>query len=248
MDRIALIADIHGNAVALERVLDMIEQMGIERIICLGDVAATGPQPKQVVAELRRRNIPTVMGNADAEVLDPPDPDRADEPMKQILEMSVWGSRQLDPDDRAFLTGLPAHIGVPTGTATDHDLLCVHGSPRSYNEHISASTPDAELGEILADHDEPLIAFGHTHIQLLRRHGRQTLINPGSVGLAYDVAPPSQDIRCAPWAEFAIIEYGDGRLAYHFERVPYDVEPVLAAARESGMPHAEWWTGMWRSA
>ncbi len=40
--RIALIADIHGNFVALERVLQDLQEEKPDQIICLGDVAALG--------------------------------------------------------------------------------------------------------------------------------------------------------------------------------------------------------------
>ena len=37
--KIALLSDIHGNAVALEAVLRDIDAEGVDLIICLGDVA-----------------------------------------------------------------------------------------------------------------------------------------------------------------------------------------------------------------
>jgi len=46
--RIALIADIHGNVVALDEVLAELEKKAVDQIVCLGDVAAGGPrQPKR---------------------------------------------------------------------------------------------------------------------------------------------------------------------------------------------------------
>ena len=38
MEKIALIADIHSNIVALKEVLEDIESRGIRRIFCLGDI------------------------------------------------------------------------------------------------------------------------------------------------------------------------------------------------------------------
>ena len=51
--RLAIISDIHGNAVALEAVLNALAAQHIAQILCLGDVAATGPQPCQVIERLR---------------------------------------------------------------------------------------------------------------------------------------------------------------------------------------------------
>jgi predicted phosphodiesterase len=42
--RLALISDIHGNNVALEAVLAAISTRAIAQVICLGDVASTGPE------------------------------------------------------------------------------------------------------------------------------------------------------------------------------------------------------------
>ncbi len=51
--RIALIFDIHGNAVALDVVLTALKKQQVDSIICLGDVAASGPQPCLVIERLR---------------------------------------------------------------------------------------------------------------------------------------------------------------------------------------------------
>ena len=50
--RIAILSDIHGNLPALEVVLAAIAAEGIERVVCLGDVATLGPQPHEVIARL----------------------------------------------------------------------------------------------------------------------------------------------------------------------------------------------------
>ena len=69
MQKIAILADVHGNLPALEAVLAEIATEGIERIICLGDLATLGPQPHEVIARLRGLECPVVMGNTDADLL-----------------------------------------------------------------------------------------------------------------------------------------------------------------------------------
>src|SRR5438876_301756 len=49
MSRVALISDIHGNAVALDAVLAELATAAVDEIVCLGDVAAGGPRPREVV-------------------------------------------------------------------------------------------------------------------------------------------------------------------------------------------------------
>ncbi len=53
--RVALLSDIHGNLPALSAVLADLADEAIGQIICLGDVAIFGPQPKEVLASTRRR-------------------------------------------------------------------------------------------------------------------------------------------------------------------------------------------------
>ena len=69
--RVALISDIHGNLVALETVLAEIERDEPDHIVCLGDVAATGPRPHETVERLRALEGSVVMGNTDAPMLGP---------------------------------------------------------------------------------------------------------------------------------------------------------------------------------
>ncbi len=69
--RLALISDIHGNNVALEAVLTAISTQNITQVICLGDVASTGPQPCEVIKRLREIGCPVVMGNMDVWLLQP---------------------------------------------------------------------------------------------------------------------------------------------------------------------------------
>ncbi|NIW96181.1 MAG: hypothetical protein GWN20_25895, partial [Phycisphaerae bacterium] len=69
--RLAIISDIHGNLIALEAVLAVLAQEEIDQMVCLGDVAATGPQPHETIARLRELNCPVVMGNTDDWLLNP---------------------------------------------------------------------------------------------------------------------------------------------------------------------------------
>jgi Icc-related predicted phosphoesterase len=59
-DALAIISDIHGNLEALVSVLGYIESIGVQRIVCLGDIVGYGPNPVeydyQVTADKIRAN------------------------------------------------------------------------------------------------------------------------------------------------------------------------------------------------
>ena len=67
--KLAIISDIHANLLALETSLIEIENENVDQIICLGDVAGTGAQPNETVTRLKELQIPIVMGNVDAFIL-----------------------------------------------------------------------------------------------------------------------------------------------------------------------------------
>src|SRR5947209_139627 len=69
--RVALISDLHGNRLALEAVLADIARAGVDRIVCLGDVATLGPYPEAVLARLEQLGCDCIMGNHDEFLIDP---------------------------------------------------------------------------------------------------------------------------------------------------------------------------------
>ena len=70
--RVALISDIHGNALALELVLADIRREAVDLTVCLGDVATLGPKPRECLEMVRSEGIRSIMGNHDEFLLDQP--------------------------------------------------------------------------------------------------------------------------------------------------------------------------------
>jgi hypothetical protein len=63
--RVVLIADIHGDARALEDALAQIDRLGCDHILCAGDLIGYGRFSEEVVHLIRARRIPTCRGNHD---------------------------------------------------------------------------------------------------------------------------------------------------------------------------------------
>ena len=244
--RLGLIADIHGNLVALDAVLAALGAARVDEVVCLGDVAALGPQPREVIARLRAIGCPGVLGNTDAWLLpDPPFP--ATPPTSTaVRELTRWCADQLTETDQGYLGELP--IGM-TISHPGPSIQGFHATPRSLDDVIAATTPDTDLAAMLGASPARLVAGGHTHIQLLRRWGDTLLLNPGSVGLP-GVGPGDPRLpvnRDVHWAEYAIVDVSEHGTSIDLRRLPLDLDRVLTAAATSGMPHRDWWTGLWRS-
>jgi predicted phosphodiesterase len=230
----ALIADIHGNLVALEAVLADVERRKADRIVCLGDVAATGPQPRETIERIAELGCPVVQGDSDAWLVSPPGDEPAeDEDTQRIVDIDRWVRDQLGPDHLEQLAGYRPVVEL-------EELLGYHGSPLSNDDSILPGTPEPELARMLRGHDAAVMAGGHTHVVMMRPFGRSIVMNPGSVGLPFEHIGDGR-FRNPPWAEYAMVSHG----RVEFRRVPIDVRAVTSAALESGMPHGGWWVKDW---
>jgi predicted phosphodiesterase len=247
--RLALISDIHGNDVAFERVLSAVDRDGADEIVCLGDVAGTGPQPRTgpqpggVLERLRALDIRVVMGNVDSYMLHIDSVEKpAGELAAKFWDIDKWCAGQLTEADLSYMAGFEPTLEVDLGDA--NSALCYHGSPASFEDQITPATPDDVLqGWLTGPHT--VFAGGHTHFAMVRRFGPAFVINPGSVGMAYDRTHPADEIRLAPLAEYALVTVGRGGLSIDLRRIEYDTAPVVEAIRSSGMPHAEWLASEW---
>jgi putative phosphoesterase len=240
--RSALISDIHGNAVALEAVLADLTHRQVDDIVCLGDIAAGGPQPREVINRLRALHCVAVRGNAEGWLLEgfPPG---GSEATRRLADVVSWTRQLLAPDECAYLATLPRTLWIPVG---DWTMLCFHGSPRSDVDALLAETPAAQLDLLLAGTPAANgFACGHTHLQFLRSHRDGVLLNPGSVGLPLGSLAQAEAGGSLPvWAEYALVEVDRSEVELVFRRVPVDIDALARATQV--MPHATWATDLER--
>ncbi|RJQ30433.1 MAG: metallophosphoesterase [Peptococcaceae bacterium] len=226
--KIAAISDIHGNLPALQAVLANIEKQGADRIFCAGDLVGYGPQPNEVIALLKEKRIPVVMGNYD----DAAGFERIvcgcdyQEEREQLLgERSLnWTKENLAPKAKEFLQSLPFQLCVSVEAL---NLLVVHGSPRRLNEYLYEEFPESELIEMLAQNNADILVCGHTHLPYHRRPGDRHVINAGSAG-----RPKHGD----PDALYALLEITGAAVRVELRKVGYDYEAAAKAIEQSGLP------------
>jgi predicted phosphodiesterase len=175
--RLALLSDQHGNDVAFRAALADVERLGVGEIDCLGDVAQGGAEPAQTLDRLATLGCETVLGNADAFLLEVP----ADSPepvTERQLEVREWTLSQLGPP---HLEQLRSFAPVVRRKLDGVSLLLFHGSPRSYDDVLLPELGGEALEPFLG-HDAALLAGGHTHLQWTRRVAESLYVNPGSIG------------------------------------------------------------------
>jgi len=236
--RLALISDIHGNYTALQAVLADIRRERIDSIVCLGDVATNGPEPKRVIAELQKLGCPCVLGNHESALLDPMAAVRY-QIAPQLISSLHWTLDQLSKSELDYLRAFKATLPVSLDDGTT--LLCYHGSPLSNTDLLLAVTPVEDLAEMFVDSDAKFFAGGHTHLQMLRQYEGMLVINPGSVGQPFRAFPmPGSAPSLLPWAEYAILESANGATGMDLRRVPFDVAEYCRVITETGIPLKDW--------
>lgn len=236
--RLALLSDQHANDVAFRSVLEDVERLGVEEIVCLGDVAQGGVEPAQTLDRLAALGCETVLGNADAALLDVPT-DSPEPITERFLEVREWTLAQLDSSQ---LEQIRSFAPVVRRELEGVSLLLFHGSPRSYDDVLLPELGGEALEPFLGQ-DAALLAGGHTHLQWTRRVGNALYVNPGSVGISYDRHEEPPVLR--PLAEWALVTVADGAVAAEFRQVPYAAESVQAATKRSGRPYADEWAAQW---
>lgn len=218
--RIAVLSDIHGNAVALEACLeDLRARGGAEAIVAAGDLCMDGPKPKKVLKLLREAGAEAVRGNTDRLVgvgdLAAMDPEDA--------RVAAWTRRQVGDADVQWLADLPLAI---TFGGADGLLIC-HANPRSDDEHVWPDADDATLERFFDGVEQQAIAFGHLHLPYVRMWRGKLLVNVASAGLPKDGDPR---------AHYAIFTQRAFGWEVHSRRVAFDVAKVERQLRKSGIP------------
>jgi putative phosphoesterase len=226
---IAIITDIHGNLAALQAALDRIDELGISRVFCGGDLVGYGPYPNEVCALIAEREIPTIYGNYDyaiARDLEDCGCAYVDQHDRELGQRSVaWTLEHTDQAAKDFMRELPFDLRFELG---EHHVHLVHGSPRKVNEYLFEDKPARLYERLAAAEDADMLVFGHTHKPWIREFDRVLFVNCGSVG-----KPKDGDTRGA----FAVLDFDDaGQVRARIERVAYDVEPVAREVVAAGLP------------
>lgn len=240
--RTAVFSDIHGNLVGLETFLADAADRAVDSYVCLGDALQGGPQPRECLERLVALGGPIVLGNADAFLIDlDPGLEAATE---EQFEVARWTQSELGADGIERIRAFEPTVRLELGGG--RTLLAMHGSPASFDEILLPSTPEEETRAAIADLDADIVAGGHVHMQWTRPIAHRVLLNPGSVGLAYDHEQEDDELRLSPWAEYAIVDSSDARLSIELLRVRFDPATVISAIERSGRPSGASFAGGWR--
>lgn len=215
--RVALLADIHGNCLALEAVLNAARRHGAERLLVAGDLVGYYFWPGEVLELLAGWDLSLAAGNHELMLAKA----RFNGDSLGEIERSYGcgvrlAAETLTAEQLDLLCGLPQSLPVDVG---GRRLLLCHGSPWDIDQYIY---PDAgeELLARCASQECDLLVTGHTHYPMSLRVGGTLLVNPGSVG---------QPRNRRPGAHWALFDTESGEATLCCES--YDAGPVVAQSR-----------------
>jgi diadenosine tetraphosphatase ApaH/serine/threonine PP2A family protein phosphatase len=214
-------------------VLAALAELGVDELLCLGDVVGYGADPGRVLDTVARRASRVVAGNHDHASAG-----RMDlgwfNPYARVA--AEWTAERLSVDQARYLEGLPL-------VARHAGATLVHSSPRNPAEWPYLVSPDDGVPAFDA-FEGPLCFIGHSHLPavwtrdaaggqdfrpgggLIRLEpGTRYIVNVGSVGQPRDGDPS---------AAFAVWDLDAGTV--EVRRVRYDVEEARRRIHAAGLP------------
>ncbi len=231
--RYAVLSDIHGNAEALEAVLQDIETRAVDRVVCLGDIVGYYPDPEHCIELVRGRASHCLAGNHDYAAIGLIDTRNFTYYAFVAME---WTKEHISEANKEFLKSLSLSLEFD-------GIFFTHSSPVNPQEwaYIFPDSDDA-IFEAFRALRHKVNFIGHTHwpsimvheddkIMLHNGHSVQLngahdyLINVGSVGQPRDSDPRS----C-----YGI--YDSGANEYEEVRVEYDYSVTQKKIVENHLP------------
>ncbi|PRX39939.1 putative phosphodiesterase [Planifilum fimeticola] len=228
--RVAFIADIHGNGVALDAVLEDIEKRKVDRIAVLGDIAFRGPEPKRVQERVRSLPADVIKGNADEWTARGVRPGEVPEAARAMMNRErEWTAARLDEEDFQYLRDLPESLELELSETIR--VHAFHATPENLFDVVLPETDDAAMkARMMRRGDVRLFVCAHIHLPYVRFIEGRCIVNTGSVGLPFDGLPQ---------ASYALVEADEDRFRVSIERVPYDVEKVVKQFRNCDYPNRD---------
>ena len=204
--RVAVISDVHGNAVALEAVLRQLAREEPDLVVCGGDLT-WGSLPEETcrLVEPLRDSAVFVRGNAERALAEAAARVEAGDD-DGLTARERWMLERHSSEMRVFLASF-VESAVVDVAGLGPARFC-HGSPRSDEELVTFATSERRIRTLMEGVPERVLVTAHTHIQFDREVAGIRSINPGSVGMAYEGRPgiaywallgPDVELRTTPF-------------------------------------------------
>ncbi|MBZ9626352.1 YfcE family phosphodiesterase [Clostridium sp. FP2] len=226
--KVAVLSDIHGNGIALNYAIRDLKNLGINKLVILGDVVMKGPMPSQVLEMLNDKTLEIlawIKGNTDMwfeEVSETwiPSSDRE----KELYSYYKYAKDSLKEDQILFIEKLPFEYSFVLNGIT---ILCVHGTPQSIVEAIDGSVSEDEIKKAINGVKEQVILCGHSHTSFIGEVDDKKIFNVGSVGNSLD-----EDNRIS----YGILDFSKKEIKLVNRRISYPINEIIDISIKNNFP------------
>ncbi len=235
--KIALLADVHGNASALKAVIEDCLKDGVTDYWFLGDLIMPGPGGNNLFELLDSVNVTTfVKGNWEDCFLDVLDKDIDLENATDIYvsRLVQYLCENLDDHHIQFIKKLPLHHTKQVNGLSISISHNLHS--KNYGGDLWPTNSQENFDQLFVNEDDDIAIYAHTHQQMLRYSSNgQLIINPGSVGQPFNKWNKFRpDLR----AQYAVLEIDKTGVAeVKFKKIAYDVENEIKNAIANKLPY-----------
>lgn len=218
--QIAIISDIHSNAIALGAVINEIKNRGIKQIFCCGDIIGYASMPNECIRELIKNKVKCIYGSHEYALLH-------HETLSwfnyQAIKALLWHRENLKRFAWEWLKKLEEKMVV---RLDGKKIMFVHGSPNNCFEYVWPETSNEIFSYWLNHYGVNALILGHTHLSFIKKLKNGLILNPGSVG-----QPRDFDAR----ASFAIVNLKT--MNAKIVRVNYDIDVIAEDIKAKGLPN-----------
>lgn len=170
--RVGVVGDVHCESSTLSRVLDALETMRVDAVLCVGDLVDGPGDADETLGILSSRGVQCVAGNHERWFL---------EGVKRDLEHAT---QEISSESESFIRGLerirlyetPAGPAILCHGIGDDDEAWLRPDTRGY-----ALQDIPTLRDLMLDDSVSFVIGGHTHERMVRIFPGVTVINAGTI-------------------------------------------------------------------
>lgn len=228
--KIGLISDIHGNILALETAYKEFEKLGVEKVLCAGDIIGLGPYPEEAVQFLKsKNNLIAIRGNHEGYLLDGiPKIIHARPMTEEETNHHKWIHGRLSESSKEYLNSLPKEQTVKFEDVTIYMVHYPTSKFGIYKEFML--TPEIQDSErLFGDKEADVYVYGHTHVFGKNENNNKLYINLDSTGCPVK----TNHITCG------ILNIEEKNVKFEPLEIDYDVEKVKREIIELKYPFYE---------
>lgn len=219
--KIAIIADIHGNSVALKEILKDAKNNNVDEIVYLGDLINDFPFGNETLELVKNSSSKVLRGNKEQYLIEY---DEAKYEWDNIqFRNTKFMYNELSKENLEYIKTLPKSIKVEYEGVK---ILFAHGSPDSVEVQIHQDDRDL-INKYTKDLDADALIFGHTHDKMWKEVvNNKLVINAGCAGVSpYYIGG----------AEYVLLDINGNDINVDLKVVNYDIEELRNKIKECGI-------------